>query len=261
MLLTNHVLSGALIGARPATRCPRSRPGWPRTSSWTRCRTGATGAASASSCGWRADGRVSLAIMGTLTAASPPGRRAAVLAGHGRGALPDADKPTTVWFGGSPFPAAVDRFDCAHPGRVVRAGPRSSGRPRPGCSPRPRSPPSVGCPARTPAGSPLTAGTQADQGSQVAEGDLEHRRRVLEREPHVAEHLHRHRPVQQRPAAQERQQRAEREAGAQPVPVAAELVTQPGVDLRVVGTGNGGFCQSSRNSRKKVPAKAGCTRR
>ena len=25
-------------------------------------------------------------------------------------ALPDADKPTTVWFGWSPFPAAVDRF-------------------------------------------------------------------------------------------------------------------------------------------------------
>jgi hypothetical protein len=48
--------------------------------------------------------------MGALTAASPPGRRAAVLAGMTGAALPDADKPTTVWFGWSPFPAAVDRF-------------------------------------------------------------------------------------------------------------------------------------------------------
>jgi hypothetical protein len=48
--------------------------------------------------------------MGALTAAAPPERRAAVLAGMTGAALPDADKPTTMWFGWSPFPAAVDRF-------------------------------------------------------------------------------------------------------------------------------------------------------
>jgi hypothetical protein len=56
------------------------------------------------------DGLVSLAVMGALTAASPPGRRAAMLAGMTGAALPDAEKPTSMWFGWSPFPAAVDRF-------------------------------------------------------------------------------------------------------------------------------------------------------
>src|SRR5207245_11752238 len=63
-----------------------------------------------------------------------------------------------------------------------------------------------------------------------AEGDLEHGRRVLQREPHVAEHLHGHRPVQHCPAAQERQHRAEGDAGAQRVAIAAELIAQARVD-------------------------------
>ncbi len=57
-----------------------------------------------------ADGLTSLAVMGTLTAVSPPGRRAAVLAGMTGAALPDADKPTRLWFGWSPFPAVVNCF-------------------------------------------------------------------------------------------------------------------------------------------------------
>ena len=57
-----------------------------------------------------ADGLVSLAVAGALAAASPPERRAAVLAGMAGAALPDVDKPTKLWFGWSPFPAAVDRF-------------------------------------------------------------------------------------------------------------------------------------------------------
>jgi hypothetical protein len=56
------------------------------------------------------DGLVSLAVMGALTAVSPPGRRAAMLAGMAGAALPDLEKPTSMWFGWSPFPAAVDRF-------------------------------------------------------------------------------------------------------------------------------------------------------
>ena len=57
-----------------------------------------------------ADGLVSLAVAGALAAAAPPARRAAVLAGMAGAALPDMDKPTKLWFGWSPFPAAVDRF-------------------------------------------------------------------------------------------------------------------------------------------------------
>jgi hypothetical protein len=48
--------------------------------------------------------------MGTLAAVSPPDRRLAVVAGMTGAALPDLDKPTTLWFGWSPFPRAVNRF-------------------------------------------------------------------------------------------------------------------------------------------------------
>jgi hypothetical protein len=57
-----------------------------------------------------ADGLVSLAVAGAFVAASPSERRPAVLAGMAGAALPDMDKPTKLWFGWSPFPAAVDRF-------------------------------------------------------------------------------------------------------------------------------------------------------
>jgi hypothetical protein len=57
-----------------------------------------------------ADGLVSLAVAGAVAAASPSARRSAVLAAMAGAALPDADKPTRLWFGWSPFPAAVDRF-------------------------------------------------------------------------------------------------------------------------------------------------------
>ena len=56
------------------------------------------------------DGLISLAAMGAIAAASPSDRRLAVLAGMAGAALPDADKPANLWFGWSPFPAAVDRF-------------------------------------------------------------------------------------------------------------------------------------------------------
>lgn len=47
----------------------------------------------------------------------------------------------------------------------------------------------------------------------------------------MAEHLHRHRPVQQHPAAQERQHRTERQVDAESVAVLDQLVAQPSVDL------------------------------
>lgn len=111
MLLTNHVLSGALIGALARRPAPAFAAGVashfvldaiPHWGDWGSQRRFMRVAVP--------DGLVSLAVMGALTAAAPPERRAAVLAGMTGAALPDADKPTTIWFGWSPFPAAVDRF-------------------------------------------------------------------------------------------------------------------------------------------------------
>ena len=111
MLLTNHVLSGALIGAR--SRGPGQAfaagvvshfvldaiPHWGAWESRRRFLRVAV-----------VDGLVSLAVAGAFAAATPSERRPAVLAGMAGAALPDLDKPTKLWFGWSPFPAAVDRF-------------------------------------------------------------------------------------------------------------------------------------------------------
>jgi hypothetical protein len=111
VLLTNHVLSGALIGVLARRPVPAFVAGvashfvldaTPHWGKWRSRRQFVRVAV--------ADGLISLAVMGTLTAVSPPGRRAAVLAGMAGAALPDADKPTRLWFGWSPFPAAVDCF-------------------------------------------------------------------------------------------------------------------------------------------------------
>jgi hypothetical protein len=111
MLLTNHVLSGAVIGA--LARRPESAfaagiashfvldaiPHWGDWESKRRFVHVAT-----------RDGLTSLAVMGVLTVAAPADRRLAVLAGMAGAALPDADKPIRLWFGWSPWPRAVDRF-------------------------------------------------------------------------------------------------------------------------------------------------------
>jgi len=111
VLLINHVLSGALIGAlarRPLTAFAAgvashfvldAVPHWGDWGSRRRFLRVAV-----------ADGLVSLAVAGAVAAASPSERRPAVLAGMTGAALPDADKPANLWFGCSPFPAAVDRF-------------------------------------------------------------------------------------------------------------------------------------------------------
>jgi hypothetical protein len=110
VLLTNHVLSGALIGAlarRPLAAFAigvashfvlDAVPHWGEWGSQRQFLSVAV-----------PDGLISLAVAGAL-AASPAGRRPAVLAGMAGAALPDMDKPANLWFGQSPFPAAVDRF-------------------------------------------------------------------------------------------------------------------------------------------------------
>ena len=111
MLLTNHVLSGALIGAlarRPAPAFAAAAashfaldavPHWGKWGSRRRFLQVAV-----------PDGLISLAAMGAIAALSPAERRPAVVAGMVGAALPDIDKPTRLFFGWSPFPGAVDRF-------------------------------------------------------------------------------------------------------------------------------------------------------
>ena len=111
MLLTNHVLSGALIGAlagRPASAFTAgvtshflldAVPHWGKWGSKRRFIRVAV-----------ADGLISLAAMGALTALSPAERRPAVVAGMPGAALPDVEKPARLFLGWSPFPAAVDSF-------------------------------------------------------------------------------------------------------------------------------------------------------
>jgi hypothetical protein len=111
VLLTNHVLSGALIGAVARRPLPAFAAGVashfvldavPHWGDWGSPRRFLRVAVP--------DGLVSLALIGAFAAAAPPERRLAVVAGMAGAALPDADKPTRLWFGWSPFPAAVDRF-------------------------------------------------------------------------------------------------------------------------------------------------------
>ncbi len=111
MLLTNHVLSGALIGALARRPLPAFALGVashfaldvvPHWGDWGSERRFLRVAVP--------DGLISLAAMAAIAAASPSERRLAVLAGMTGTALPDMDKPSNLWFGWSPFPAAVDRF-------------------------------------------------------------------------------------------------------------------------------------------------------
>ncbi|WP_030485571.1 hypothetical protein [Nocardioides aequoreus] len=60
-----------------------------------------------------ADGLVGLGAMAWVLRVTPRARRQRVFAGMAGACLPDADKPATVFFGVSPFPEAVDRFHAA----------------------------------------------------------------------------------------------------------------------------------------------------
>jgi hypothetical protein len=111
MLVTNHVLSGAVIGGAVRRPVPAFVLGvashfvLDATPHWGK---------------WRnrqhfmrvavRDGLAGLAAIGAFTALAPPDLRLSVLAGMVGAALPDIEKPSRIWFGRSPFPRAVDRF-------------------------------------------------------------------------------------------------------------------------------------------------------
>lgn len=113
VLITNHVLAGALIG-----RALSKRPGLAFAA-------GVVSHVLMDSCPhWglpseeydsflrvaRCDGCAGLAAMAVAAAASPTSSRKAVLAGMFGAAIVDADKPAEYFFGVNPFPEPVRRF-------------------------------------------------------------------------------------------------------------------------------------------------------
>jgi len=114
VLITNHVLSGALIGALVRRPGPAFAVGvashfaldavphwgdWPNRKRFMQVAT--------------RDGLAGLAAIGVLAAVSRPEQRLSVVAGMAGAALPDIDKPAIEWLGRSPWPASVNRFHSA----------------------------------------------------------------------------------------------------------------------------------------------------
>jgi hypothetical protein len=111
MLVTNHVLSGAVIGAVTRRPAPAFAVGVishfaldaaPHWGKWANHGVFLRVAV--------ADGLAGLTVAGVMVALAPADIRMAVLAGMAGAALPDADKPAVLFFGGSPFPRLVDDF-------------------------------------------------------------------------------------------------------------------------------------------------------
>jgi hypothetical protein len=114
MLITNHVLSGAVIGAAVRRPVPAFVLGVtshfvldtvPHWGDWVDHQQFMRVAVR--------DGLIGLATIGLCAAVTPPSARVSVLAGMAGAALPDLDKPSRVWFGWSPFPRPVDEFHAA----------------------------------------------------------------------------------------------------------------------------------------------------
>ncbi len=110
MLITNHVLGGALVGLAspgPATAFGLGVashvamdivPHWgdPNHEAFLRVAV--------------VDGLVGLATMGLVARLTPRSRRVTVVAGMLGACFPDSDKPSELFFGRSPFPFVVDAF-------------------------------------------------------------------------------------------------------------------------------------------------------
>jgi hypothetical protein len=112
VLITTHVLSGAVIGAfAPSTGSALVRgfgshfvldaiPHWG-------CEPDELLRVAVP------DGLIGLAAIAAVAARAAPSRRTTVLAGVFGACLPDVDKPAELFFGRSPFPVWFDRFHAA----------------------------------------------------------------------------------------------------------------------------------------------------
>lgn len=114
MLVTNHVLAGAAIGA--VVRNPAAAYAIGVTSHFAMDAVPHWGQPRDRAHWWRvcvSDGLTGLAVLGAVAALADPQRRVSVVAGALGAATPDADKPFGVVFGRSPWPAPVNRFHSA----------------------------------------------------------------------------------------------------------------------------------------------------
>lgn len=109
MLITNHVLSGALVGL--LLDRPGAALGAGVVSHFVLDLVPHYGVADEHLMRIAVpDGLVGLATIAVIAARTPPERRPAVLAGIFGACLPDMDKPGEQFFDRSPFPAWFDRF-------------------------------------------------------------------------------------------------------------------------------------------------------
>lgn len=110
MLLTNHVLAGALVGnAAPGPVSAfalgvASHFAMDAVPHWGGYELGDVLKIAV------ADGLVGAGVLLLVARTVPRERRAQVVAGMLGAAFPDSDKPWALFVGGSPFPAGFDRF-------------------------------------------------------------------------------------------------------------------------------------------------------
>lgn len=116
MFVTNHALSGALIGPRMAGRPGRafaagvvSHLALDAVPHWG-CDTSVPDAADRFYTVARRDGILALAAIGLLMAAAEPPTRRATLAAMAGAVVLDVDKPVVHFWGRNPFPRSVQRF-------------------------------------------------------------------------------------------------------------------------------------------------------
>ena len=123
VLVTNHVLSGAVLAAAgPLSRRPVAALalGFGSHFALDRVRHWGSEGPDLPLRVAVPDGLVGLAAMAGAVALAPRARRLAVLAGMAGAAAPDLDKPSELFFGASPYPA---RFDAFHK-RIQNESPR-----------------------------------------------------------------------------------------------------------------------------------------
>jgi hypothetical protein len=110
VLITNHVLAGALVGL--ASPGPAAAFGLGVVSHFVMDAVPHWGDVGPDEFLPYAvsDGLVGLGVLTYVAALTRPSRRARVVAGMLGACFPDSDKPAELFFGRSPFPAVVDAF-------------------------------------------------------------------------------------------------------------------------------------------------------